>query len=318
MRMRAKCGAVAACLALLAPLAAAQDYPVKTVRLLTSGPGGNGDITARLLAQGLAPRLKQQVIVDNRPSGFTPGEVVSRAAPDGYTLLVLGSTHWLGSLLYKLPFDAVKDFAPITQVTSTPNILLVSPSLPVKSVAELLALAKSKPGTLNFGATGSGSSNHLAAELFKYMAGIDIVHIAYKSNPSAMADLMSGVIQISFPTAAAAGPLIRSGKVKALAVTGPESSPQFPDLPTVSAAGVPGYESESPIGILAPAKTPEAIITRLYKEAVQVIQEPAIKAKLAGLGAETIGSTPAQFAEKINAEVARMSKVIKAAGIRAD
>jgi tripartite-type tricarboxylate transporter receptor subunit TctC len=305
-------------LSLASAAAPAQEYPTRPIRLLTSGVGGNGDVTARLVALNLTPRVGQQVIVDNRPSGFMSSEIASKAAPDGYTLLVLGSSHWMSPLLQKVPYDAIRDFSPITMVSATPNVLIVSPSLPVSSVPELIALAKAKPGTLNYGASGTGSSNHLAAELFKYMAGLDIVYIAYKNNVAAMVDLMSGQIQMAFPTGAAAAPLIKSGKIKALAVTSPKPSPSFPGLPTVAASGLPGYESESPIAVFAPAKTPPAIIKRLNTEIVQSLGEQRTKDRLMSMGAEAVGSTPEQLAAKIKSEVARMSKVIKAAGIRGE
>jgi len=294
------------------------EYPVRPIRLLTSGVGGNGDVTARLLAQGLAPRLGQQLIVDNRPSGFTSSEIASRAQPDGYTLLVLGTTHWMSPLLQKVPYDAIRDFAPVTMVTMTPNVLVVTPSLPVASVRELVDLAKARPGRLNYGASGTGSSNHLAAELFKYMTGADIVYVPYRSSSASMIDLIAGQIQLAFPTGAAAAPLVRSGKLKALAVTTAVPSPSFPELPTVTDAGVPGYESSSPIAVFAPAGTSRAIIGRLRNEIVAVLHETQVRDRLRSTGAEPVGSTPEQLANKIRAEVDRMGKVIKAAGIRID
>jgi tripartite-type tricarboxylate transporter receptor subunit TctC len=297
--------------------ASAQNYPSRPIRLLTSGVGGNGDVTARLVANGLTPRLGQQLIVDNRPSGFTSSEIASRAIPDGYTLLVLGTTHWMSPLVRRVPYDPDKDFSPITMVSNTPNVLIVTPSLPLTSVGDLISLAKAKPGVLNYGASGVGSSNHLAAELFKYMTGVDIVHVPYKSNVAGMADLMAGQIQIAFPTGAAAAPLVKSGKVKALAVSGARPSASFPGLPTI-AESVPGYESGSPIAVFAPAKTPEAAIKRLHAEIVSVLQDPVVRKRLQAFGAEPVGSTPAETRAKIKAEVERMGKVIKAAGIRVE
>jgi tripartite-type tricarboxylate transporter receptor subunit TctC len=301
----------------VAATAVAQEYPTRPIRLLTSGVGGNGDVTARLIANGLTPRLGQQVIVDNRPSGFTSSEIASKAEPDGYTLLVLGTTHWMSPLVRRVPYDAEKDFSPITMVSNTPNVLLVTPSLPVASVSDLIALAKAKPGVLNYGASGVGSSNHLAAELFKYLTGLDIVHVPYKSSAAGMTDLIAGQIQMAFPTGAAAAPLIKAGKVKALAVSGTRRSPSFPDLPTI-AESVPGYESGSPIAVFAPAKTPASVIKRLHAEIVSVLQEPQVRARLQAFGAEPVGSTPEETEAKIKAEVARMRKVIEAAGIRVE
>jgi tripartite-type tricarboxylate transporter receptor subunit TctC len=298
--------------------APAAEYPTRPVRLLTSGVGGNGDVTARLLAQGLTPRLGQQFIVDNRPSGFSSSEIAARAQPDGHTLLVLGTTHWMSPLVQKVPYDAMRDFAPVTMVTVTPNVLVVTPGLPVGSVRELIDLAKAKPGALNYGASGTGSSNHLAAELFKYLTGTHIVHVAYRSSSAGMVDLIAGQIQLAFPTGAAAAPLVRAGKLKALAVTTAEPSPSFPGLPTVASAGVPGYESSSPIAVFAPAGTPSAVIATLRNEIVVLLKDPQLRERLRATGAEAVGSTPEALAAKIRAEVERMGKVIKAAGIRAE
>ena len=297
--------------------AIAQTYPSRPIRLLTSGVGGNGDVTARLVANALTPRLGQQVIVDNRPSGFTSSEIASRADPDGHTLLVLGTTHWMSPLVRRVPYDPDRDFSPITMVSNTPNVLIVTPSLTVASVGDLISLAKAKPGVLNYGASGVGSSNHLAAELFKYMTGVDIVHVPYKSNVAGMADLMAGQIQVAFPTGAAAAPLVRSGKVKALAVTGTRPSVSFPGLPTV-AETVPGYESGSPIAVFAPAKTPAAIIRQLHGAIVDLLQDAQVRQRLQAFGAEPVGSTPGETDARIRSEVARMGKVIKAAGIRVE
>ena len=306
-------------LAVTAPVGAlAAEYPVRPIRLLTSGIGGNGDVTARLLAQGLTPKLGQQLIVDNRPSGFSSSEIAARAQPDGYTLLVLGTTHWMSPLVQKVPYDAIRDFAPVTMVTITPNVLVVTPSLPVSSVRELVDLAKAKPGQLNYGASGTGSSNHLAAELFKYLTGTNIVHVAYRSSSAGMVDLIAGQIQLAFPTGAAAAPLVRAGKLKALAVTTAEPSPSFPGLPTVASAGVAGYESSSPIAVFAPAGTASSVVQRLRHEIVVVLGDPQVRERLRSTGAEPVGSTPEQLATKVKAEVERMAKVIKAAGIRAE
>jgi len=289
-------------------------YPERPIRMLTTGIGGNGDVTARILANGLTPRLGQQVIVDNRPSGFMSSEIASKAQPDGYTLLVLGSTLWMTHLVQRVSFDAIKDFAPVTLVTRTPNVLVVSPSVPVNSVQELVSHAKLKPGAINYGVTGPGSSIGLAALLFQHMTGINIVRVAYKSSSILMVELMSGQIQMSFPTGAAAAPLVKAGKIKALAVTTLKPSPSFPGLPAV-ADSVPDYESESPIGILAPAGTPAAVLKHLHAETLKVLQEPQVKERLFRTGAEAVGNTPAEFAAKIKADVARMTKVIRAAGI---
>jgi len=293
-------------------------FPSRPLRLLTTGVGGAGDLSARLLAQGLTGVLGQQVIVDNRPSGFMPGDVVSKAQPDGYTLLVLGTTHWTGPLLQDVPFDPVRDFAPITLAVSAPNMIVAHPSMPATSVKDLIELARRKPGELNYGTSGTGSSNHLAAELFKYMAAVDIVKIAYKNNTAAMADLMGGQLHVAFPTAGAAAPYVKSGRLKALAVTSLQPSPLFPGIPAASASGLPDYESNSPIAVFAPARTPRVVIMRLYKEIAQVLTLTTIRDKFMGMGAETVGSTPEQLAATMQAEISRLGKVIKAAGIKAE
>lgn len=298
--------------------ASAADYPVRPIRLLTSGVGGNGDVTARLLAQGLAPMLGQQLIVDNRPSGFSSSEIAARAQPDGYTLLVLGTTHWMSPLVQKVPYDAIRDFSPVTMVSVTPNVLVVTPALAAGSVRELVELARAKPGRLNYGASGTGSSNHLAAELFKYLTGTNIVHVPYRSSTAGMVDLIAGQIHLAFPTGAAAGPHIRAGKLRALAVTTSEPSASFPDLPTVASAGVPGYESSSPIAVFAPARTPMDVVLKLQRQIAALLGDAQIRERLRSTGADPVGSTPDQLAAKVKAEVERMGKVIKAAGIRVE
>lgn len=299
-------------------LAAEAPFPSKPIRLMTTGVGGAGDLTARLIAQGLTTAFGQQAIVDNRPSGFTPGEVVSKAAPDGYTLLVLGTTHWTGPLLQDVPFDPVKDFSPVSLVISAPNIIVVHPSLPAQTVTELVALAKRKPGELNYGTSGTGSSNHLAAELFNYLAGVKIVRVAYKSNSNAMTDLMSGQLQVAFPTAGAAAPYVKQGRLKAIAVTSPQPSPLYPGVPSAAQSGLPGYESTSPIGVFAPARTPAPVIGRLQKEIATLVNVPAIKERFNAMGADTVGGTPEQLYQFMTSEIARLGKMIKAAGIRAE
>src|SRR5688572_6975684 len=230
-------------LLLLTGAAAAQDYPSRPIRIVTSEVGGGNDVQTRMIARGLTDALGQQVIVENRPSGVIPGEIVSRATPNGYTLLLYNNTLWTGPLLQKAPYDPVRDLAPVITATVGPNILVVNTALPVKSVQDLVALAKARPGTLNYASSGMGATNHLAAELFKTMAGVDIVQIGYKGAGPGLNDLIAGQIQVMFPTAGAAVPHMKSGRVKALAVTSPGRSPVAPQLPTVAASGLPGYES---------------------------------------------------------------------------
>ena len=295
----------------------AQDFPNKPIRIVTSGIGGSADFASRVIAHGLTAALGQQVIVDNRPNGPIPGEIVARAAPDGYTLLVSANSLWMGKLLQAaISYDPMKDFTPVTLATTSPNVLLVPPALPVHSVKDLIALAKTRPGQLNYGSGAAGASSHLAAELLKAMAGINLVRIPYKSNASQIADLIGGQIQLMFSNATAAPPHIKSGRLRALAVTTPQPSALFPELPTV-AATVPGYESAVINGVLAPARMPAPLIMRLNQEIVRAINAPDARARLAPAGVEAVGSTPETLAGIIKTEVAKWSKIIKETGMRA-
>ena len=300
----------------LSGAAAAQEYPARPVRIVTSEVGGGNDVQARLVARGLTDALGQQVIVENRPSGVIPGEIVARATPNGYTLLLYNNTLWTGPLLQKTPYDPVKDLDPVTTATVGPNILVVNNALPVKSVQELVALAKSKPGALNYASSGTGATNHLAAELFKTMAGVDIVQIGYKGAGPGLNDVIAGQIQVMFPTAGAAMPHVKNGRVRALAVTSPGRSPVAPQLPTVAESGLPGYESLAIYGIFVPARTPRAIVERLNREIVGLLAAPEMKSRLLAMGMETVGGTPESLAARVRSEMQRMGKVIKAAGIK--
>ena len=307
----------ASILALAAPgSVSAQTYPTKTVRIVTAGPGASSDLTSRVIAQAISGPLGQQVIVDNRPSGVIPMQVVSQAAPDGYTVLVYGSPMWLTPLLQDTPYDPIRDFVPITLAARLPLLVVVHPTLPVKTVKELIALAKARPGELNYASGGTGSSAHIAAELFKAMAGVKLVEIPYKSGAAQMVDLTSGQVQLMFALAATSLPHVKSGRIRALAVTSAEPSALVPGLPTVAAAGVAGYESVTPQGVWAPAKTPAAVISRLNQEIVKALARPEVKEKLFGAGVETVGSSPEQLAAAMKADMARMGKVFRAAGIR--
>lgn len=310
-------GAGIAALALSANAVLGQNFPNRPLRIITSEIGGSSDLVARLVAQGIAGPLGQQVVVDNRPGGSIAGEAVLKSAADGHTLIYYGNALWILPLLRKsVPYDTVRDFAPITLTVIAPTILVVPPALPVKSVRELVALAKSKPGALNYGAAASGTTTHLAAELFKSMAGLDIVRITYKGNASAINDLLAGNVQLTFAPAGAVAQHVKSGRVRALAVTNASPSAVYPDLPTVSAAGVPGFEAESIYGMWAPGRTPAPLVSRLNQEIVKVIQQPDIRNKLFGLSMEAVGSTPEFFADKIRGEVVRMEKLLREAGIR--
>lgn len=292
-----------------------QPYPNKPIRIITSEPGGSGDIASRLLVPGLAATLGQPVIVDNRSSVIIAGETVAKAPPDGYTLITYGGTLWLGPFLRKSPYDPARDFAAITLVGSSPCIVVVTPSLAVHSIKDLIALAKAKPGALNYGSGNTGAITHLAAELFKSMAGVDIVRIPYKGAGPALNDLMAGQVQLMIATGSSASPHVRSGRLRALAVTGAEPSTLFPGLPTVATTGVPGYEAVAYTGILTTAGTPASVIARLNREMVSILKQAQVREKLFNLGMEAVGSSPEQLAATVKSEMARMGKVIKDAGI---
>jgi tripartite-type tricarboxylate transporter receptor subunit TctC len=294
-----------------------QNYPNRPVRIVTAAVGGSGDILARLIGHALTPNLGQQVIVDNRGGlGDIAAQIVAKAPPDGYTLLIYASIIWLAPYLRdNVTWDPVRDYAPITLATASPNVLLVHPSLPVKSVRELIALAKARPGQLNYSTGGSGSSNHLAMELFKSMTNTDIVRILYKGTGPAVNAAIAGEVQVLFSTPAIVEGPVKAGRLRALAVTSPQPSRLFPGLPTVAASGVPGYESQSIFGIWTPAKTPAPIIERLNQEIIRVLNEADVKEKLFAAGVEPVGSTPDQFLAVMKSEMTRMGKVIKDANI---
>ena len=306
--------------AALCDIVAAQNYPHKPIRIVTSEVGGSLDFSARIVAQGLTGALGQSVIVENRggASGAIMAQMVARASPDGYTLLFYGSALWILPLLQATPYDAIKDFAPITAAIRSPTILVVHPSLQVASVKDLIALAKSKPGGYNYASSATGGSAHLAAELFKSMAGVNMVRISYKGNGPAVNDLIAGQVHLMFSSAAGVMPHVKSGKVKALAVTSAQPSELLPALPTVAATGLPGFEASTVYSIFAPARTPAPLVTRLNREIVQLLLRADAKERFFNAGVEPVGSTPDQLAATIKSEVASLGKVIKEAGIRAE
>jgi len=291
-----------------------QSFPSKPIRIVTSAAGGGGDLSARIIAQALAAPLGQQVIVDNR--GIAAAEYVAKAPPDGYTLLLYGSNIWISPLMQTTPWDPLKDFSPVTLATTAPNILIIHPSLPVKSVKELIALAKARPGALNYATAGTGSSTHLAAELFKAMARVDIVRINYKGPGAAIIDLLAGQVHIMIATAASVMPHVKSGKLRAVAVGSSKSSALVPGLPTIAASGLPGYQAESPFAIFAPAKTLTPIIDRLHQEIARVLQTAEVKERLFPVGIEPVGGSPEQLTALMKADIARLGKVIKDNNIR--
>jgi tripartite-type tricarboxylate transporter receptor subunit TctC len=310
---------IAVCAMVLgAGIASGQNFPNKPIRIVTSEAGGGNDVQARLIAQGLTGALGEQVIVENRPSGIIPGDIVSKAQPNGYTLLLYNNALWTGPLIQSTPYDAVKDFSPIVAVAKAANVLVVNPALPIHSVAELIALAKAKPGELNYGSSGTGASNHLAAELFRTMAGINIVRINYKGAGPALTALLAGEIQLMFPTAGAVAPHMRTGRVRVLAVTSAEPTALAPGVPTVAASGLPGYESISIYGIFAPAGTPRVLIDKLNRKIVRVLNRADIKEKFFNAGMETMGGSPEQLATTVKSEIVRVGRVIKQAGIRSE
>jgi tripartite-type tricarboxylate transporter receptor subunit TctC len=305
-----------ACVACVA--AGAQDYPNKPIRIVTGGVGGGNDVVSRLLAIGLSAGLGQQIIVDNRASSIVPGEIVVKAQPDGYNLLSYGNSIWVGQLVRgNLVLDPVRDFSPVSAAAKAPNLLVVHPSVAAKSVAELVALAKAKPGSLNYSSGATGASSHLAAELFKAMAGINIVRIPYKSGATEMTDLVGGQVQMTFGTASVM-PHVKSGRLRALAVTSLKPSALYPGVVTMTAAGLPGYESGSAYGVFGPAKLPAAILRRLNQEIVRYLGTPEAQERFLNAGLEAGASTPEQFVAEVRADVARWGKVIKDAGIRDD
>lgn len=295
------------------------DYPNRPVRFIVAqAPGGNADFVSRVITGELARRLGQQFVVDNRPggSGIIAGEIAVRAPADGYTLLLVGSTFAVNPSLYKkIPYDPLKDLAPITLATSAPNILVVNPGLPVHSVKDLIQLARAKPGQLNYGSSAMGGATHLAGELFDIMANTKLTHVPYKAAATALTEVMAGQIQLSFATMPSAMTHVRSGRLRAIAMTGAKRSPLVPDLPTISESGVPGYEMGSWQGILAPRATPARIIHLLNAEIVAVLRLPETRKLLATEGSDPIGNTIEEFARWLPAEIAKWSKVIKAANI---
>ena len=300
--------------------AAGQDYPTKPVRIIAASAGSSGDFAARLIAQGITGSLGQQVIVENRGGNVTiSGELVAKAPPDGHTLLFMPSSLWLLPFMQDhVPYDPVRDFSPITHSGSTPAILVVHPSLRVNSVKELIALARAKPGELNYGSASTGSATHIASELLKSMAGVKILRIPYKGTTQALNDLLGGQVQLMFSTLAPALPHVKSGRLKGLAVTSAEPSALAPGVPTVAASGLPGFEAVSTQGMFAPAKTPVAIVQRLNQETVRFLNRPDVREKLLSVGTDVLGSSPEQFAATIKSEMARLGKAIKDAGIRAE
>jgi tripartite-type tricarboxylate transporter receptor subunit TctC len=301
---------------------AQETFPNKPIRMvLPFPPGGVTDLLARALAEKLGPRLGQPVIVDNKAGAGTvlASEIVARAPADGYTLLLAASSLGTAPLIYdKVGYDAVKSFTPITQVASVVHVIVVSPSLPVKSVKELIAYAKANPGKLNYGSTGTGTSTHLEGELLKSMAGVYMVHIPYRGSGPALVDLVGGQLNLMVDALGSSGPFIKAGKLRALAVTTAKRSPSIPELPTVSESGVPGYEAMPWLGLVAPAGTPPAVVDRIHREVAKVLEDPEIKERFKGWGLDIIGNSPAEFTTFLSRDITQWKKVITDAKIKAD
>ena len=294
--------------------ASGQAYPAKPIRIVAAEAGGSTDFTTRIVAQGISGPLGQPVIVENR-TPYQGEEIVAKAQPDGYTLLTAGNALWLLPLMRN---NVISDkvFVPITTLTIAPQVLIVNPSVPVKSVKDLIALAKSKPGSLNYASSTAGGPSHLAGELFNAMAGVKIVRIGYRSTSLSTNAVAGGEAQLAYISVSTATPFIRSGKVKAVAVSSSKPSPLAPDLPTIAASGLPGYELLNILGVFSLAKTPAAIIRRLNQEMVRVLVGEDVKEKFLSVGVEAVGGSPEQLATIIKNDSVRMGKVIKDAGIR--
>jgi tripartite-type tricarboxylate transporter receptor subunit TctC len=308
---------------LLCAPALAQQYPTKPIRLIVAfAPGGASDLLARMLAQRLSESFGQSVVVDNRPAagGVIGSEVVAKATPDGYTLLVGSAAAFAITphLNVKLPYDTVKDFAPVSPYASLTFVLTISPKLPTQSLKELITLAKSKPGTLNLGSAGNGTTTHMVGELFKYTAGIDLAHVPYKGAGPAMVALVSGQIHVLFDAAITTLPQIKAGRIRALAVGSPKRSPLFPEVPTMSEAGLPGFNAGNWFGLFAPAKTPTDIVTRINAEIAKVMGQPDARQDLLRNGAEPLTLNPEAFRGLVASEYERYGKLVKLSGIKID
>ena len=321
MKTKTTLGLLAAAFSVCILQVSAQNYPSKPVRFIVPFvPGGPTDIQGRMLGEKLAQRLGQQVLIDNRggAGGNIGMELTAKAPPDGYTIVIATVGTWaVNPHLYKLPFDVVKDFAPIIQVSTSPGVLVVHPSVPAKSVKELVALARARPNELNDGSSGVGGFGHISGELFTLMTNTKMTHVPYKSSAPSMTDVMAGQIQVLFNNAIATVPFVQAKRVRALASTGAKRLAVLPDLPTIAEAGVAGYENSSWSAVAAPAGTPAPILGRLHKEFTGILADPEIQKRHADVGAQIIGGTPEQFHAYLKAEVDKFGKLVKSAGIKA-
>jgi tripartite-type tricarboxylate transporter receptor subunit TctC len=311
-----------AILAFASANAFAQPYPAKTIKIVVPfTPGGFNDTLGRTIASHLQTAWGQPVVVENKPGGNTTigTDLVAKSAPDGYTLLIIGFPFPVTPLLMKdVPYDVLKDFTPVIVAANTPNLLVVNPSVPAKSVTELVALAKAKPGTINYASTGSGTSNHISMELFKLMTGTSITHVPYKGSGPAVTDLLGGQVQVMFDNVPNVLQHVRAGKLRALGVSGMTRSPLAPDVPTVNESGVPGYEVGVWFGLAAPAGTPRDVIDKLNAEVTKMLALPEVKQRFLAQGVEAVGGTPAEAAEHVRTQMAKWSKVVAASGAKID
>ena len=321
MKMRVPALAAAALL-LLATLAQAQSWPSRPVRIIVPfASGGPADIYARVLGQRLQEALGQPFVIEDRPGGgsLIGTDAVAKSAPDGYTLLMMSNTHTVNESLYsKKPFELMRDFVPVSPVNFSDLVLVVHPSVPVNSLRELLELVKSKPHALNYASSGPGTPYHMAGELFKAMAGLDIVHVPYKGSSGARTDVMGGQVQMMFDAITTMAPNIRAGKVKAMGTTGSKRSSVLPEVPTLSEAGVPGYETVIWIGVMAPTGTPKAVVDKLNADIVKIIGSPDIREAWAKQGAQPMIMTPDQFGEFLKKDVVKWAKVVQVSGAKVD
>ncbi|WP_296784928.1 tripartite tricarboxylate transporter substrate binding protein [Variovorax sp.] len=307
----------------MGPAAAQQDYPNKPIRLIVPfTPGGVTDTGARVVADKLGARLGQSVVVDNRPgaSGNIGTQMVATAAPDGYTLLLgFDGTLVINPHVYaKVPFDTLKDFVPVSKIGDAVLIIVVHPSVPAKTLSELVAYSKTNPGGVSYGSAGTGSTPHLAGELLKARTGANFVHVPYKGGGQSMTDLVGGSLPMLYTAVAGAYPFVQKGQIRPIAVSSAQRLASLPEVPTVAESGVPGFESSSWIGILAPAKTPQPIVDRLQRELHAVVQSPEVRERLASLGISALGNTPAEFGQQIRADLAKYDQIVKAAKVRVD
>lgn len=305
----------------LSSVAVAQSYPSKPIRLVVPlAPGGGGDLVARLIAQKISEPLGQSVVVDNRPGGSTiiGTELVARSQPDGYTLVMATSSHGINPSLYKLPFDPVKDFTGVCFIATAPMMLTLHPSVPAKTVSELIAVAKANPGKLNFGSSGTASIVHLAGELFNLSAGVKTVHIPYKGTGPALIDLLGGQIDMMFASPVPTIPHVKAGRLRAIAMASLQRSRAMPELPTVAESGFPGFEAATFFVVLGPANMPAAVVNRLSTEMIKASQLPDVRDRLSTEAAVVVGGTPQQAIAHIESEIARWAKVVKATGIKAN